>query len=197
MWITPTSLTLPRFRVRLEPIGVQHAESLFTALDYEAVWRWRPDRRPTDAADVWGRIEAMLKEQAAGVRQSYVIVIAESSEIAGTTGYLNVSAPNRQLEIGATAIGVPWQRSFVNTECKLILLGHAFEALNCVRVEFRVDTRNERSMRAVERLGAVREGTLRKSRICWDGFIRDTACFSVIAEEWAAVKEGLVKKLMA
>lgn len=181
----------PDGRVRLEPLRSDHAAGLFAALDHDDVWRLRPDPRVPSAEAMIPWVEKRIALAATGTWRIYVIVLAATGEIAGTTSYLEVQPENRSLEIGATIVTPRWQRTFVNTECKLVLLEHAFEVLNCVRVQFRVDLRNERSQRAVERLGAVREGVLRKSKICHDGFIRDTVCYSVIAEEWPSVKQRL------
>lgn len=175
----------------------RHAMGLFRALDHDDVWRLRPDPRVKAAEEMPEWIRVRMKEGENGARVTFVIVIAATGEIAGTTSYLEISTANRSLEIGATIVSPPWQRTFVNTECKLLLLAHAFEKMNCVRVQFKVDTRNERSMRAVERLGAVREGTLRQSKICHDGYIRDTAVYSIVESEWPRVRERLTGRLAA
>ena len=194
----PSSLARHNGRVRLEPLTLDHAAPLFAAIDDPEVWRLRPDRRPANVDEMKSFLTKRLAElppngiaTTAGSRWPMIIRITETDEVAGTTGYLELDPANRSLEIGATVVAPKWQRTFVNTECKLLLLTHAFEVFHAVRVYFKVDTRNERSQRAVQRLGATREGTLRKSRICWDGYIRDTAVFSIIAEEWGAVKTRL------
>ena len=114
-----------------------------------------------------------------------------AAHVAGSTSFLDLQPANRSLEIGWTIIGPKWRRTFVNSECKLMLLTHCFETLGCGRVGFRIDARNERSQRAVERLGAVREGVLRKNKVCHDGFIRDTVVYSIIADEWPGIKPRL------
>lgn len=199
MWITPIVIERPGGRVRLEPMAERHAPGLFAAIDHDDVWRLRPDPRVRRVEEMPVWIATRVANAADGKWIPFVIVIAASGEIAGTTSYLEVQEENRALEIGATIVSPKWQRTFVNTECKLTLMEHAFEKLpggGAVRVQFKVDTRNERSLLAVERLGAVREGTLRKNRICHDGYIRDTAVFSIVAAEWAGVKGRLEGEAM-
>lgn len=191
MWIDPIVLERDDLGVRLEPLRIDHAPGLFAALDHDEVWRLRPDRRARTALDMVPWIEERLPGVTSGIVSIYATVIAASGEVAGTTCYLQLQPENRAVEIGATIIGPKWQRTFVNTHAKLLMLTRAFEQLGCVRVQFKVDTRNERSLRAVERLGAVREGVLRKSRICHDGYIRDTAVYSFVEAEWPAVKARL------
>lgn len=181
--------------VRLEPMAIDHAAELFAALDDAELWRLRPDRRPTHTGETRDYIAKRLADVAAGHRRPLVLRLVQSGEIVGTTGFLEIDEAAKSLEIGATQISPRWQRTFVNTECKLVLMTFAFEQWRANRVQFKVDTRNERSMRAVERLGAVREGTLRKNRVCWDGYIRDTAVYSVVAAEWPGVKSRLVSFL--
>jgi RimJ/RimL family protein N-acetyltransferase len=115
--------------------------------------------------------------------------------IVGCTRYLNIDAASRRLEIGGTWYAQQMQRTAINTECKLLLLRHAFEALDCIAVEFRTDWFNKRSQEAIERLGAKRDGVLRNHMIMSDGRIRDTVVYSVIGAEWSGVKMNLQHKL--
>jgi RimJ/RimL family protein N-acetyltransferase len=108
---------------------------------------------------------------------------------------MTIEPANRSLEIGGTWYGVDYQRTVVNTEAKYLLLRHAFETLGCIRVQFKADLRNERSQRAIERIGAVREGVLRAHVILPDGYIRDSVIFSIIKSEWPTVKQRLLGKL--
>jgi RimJ/RimL family protein N-acetyltransferase len=183
-------------RVELLPMGVEHAGALFAACNDDESWRLRPDARPRSAAEWVERIGSNLREAATGVRRPLVILAQRAGEegpgeVAGTTGYLDIQPENRAVEIGATMLSPKWQRTFVNTACKRMLLGYAFEVAGAVRVQFKVDTRNERSQRAVLRLGAQHEGVLRRNRVCHDGYIRDTAVFSVLDGEWPGVKARL------
>ena len=141
-------------------------------------------------------IEQALEVAAGGTQLPFAIVHRGSGKGVGSTRYLDIRRSDRGLEIGWTWIGTDYQRTVINTECKYLLLRHAFEDLGAVRVQMKTDLRNVRSQRAIERLGAVREGVLRKHIVLWDGFIRDTVYYSVIHEEWPEVKrrlEGLLK----
>lgn len=117
--------------------------------------------------------------------------------MAGWTSYLDIVPAHERIEIGGTAYGLAWQRTAVNTECKLLLLGHAFDDLGYGRVALKTDGSNERSLRAIERLGAVREGVLRRHRRRPDGTWRDTVYYSIRREEWPAVRDRLVARLRA
>jgi RimJ/RimL family protein N-acetyltransferase len=113
----------------------------------------------------------------------------------GSTSYMDIDPPNRCVEIGATWYAPSHRGTRINPECKLLLLGHAFETLSCVRVTLKCDSRNLHSQAAIAKLGATREGVLRKHRIQPDGYVRDTVYFSVIAEEWPQVRQSLLDRL--
>ncbi|MBI4841836.1 MAG: GNAT family N-acetyltransferase, partial [candidate division NC10 bacterium] len=130
-----------------------------------------------------------------GTQIPFAIVERASGKAIGSTRYLDIRRGDRGLEIGWTWIGLPFQRTAVNTECKYLLLVHAFEDQRAVRVQLKTDLRNEASQRAIERLGAVREGVLRKHMVLWDGFIRDTVYYSIIDSEWPEVKRRLQRRL--
>src|SRR5262249_14527049 len=115
--------------------------------------------------------------------------------VAGSTRYMNIDKPNRRVEIGATWIGRPWQRTAVNTEAKYLMLRHAFETLGCIRVELKTDALNQRSRNAILRIGATQEGIFRQHVICADGRLRDSVYFSIINSEWPRVKAALEAKL--
>ena len=121
----------------------------------------------------------------------FAIVETAKDKVIGSTRYLNIRPEHRSLEIGWTWLGQNWQRTAINTETKLLLLSHAFEKLGCIRVEFKTDTRNERSQRALQRIGATKEGVLRNHMIVQDEFVRDSVYFSVISSEWLEIKERL------
>jgi RimJ/RimL family protein N-acetyltransferase len=110
---------------------------------------------------------------------------------------MNMDLPNRKVEIGSTWIGVPWQRTIINTEAKYLMLRHAFETWNCLRVELKTDALNQRSRTAILRLGAKEEGKLRKHMLTWNGRQRDSVYFSILDTEWPVVKSGLEAKLGA
>jgi RimJ/RimL family protein N-acetyltransferase len=121
----------------------------------------------------------------------FAIVLRASGRAVGSTRYIDIRRAHRGLEIGWTWIGREWQRTAVNSECKRLLLEHAFEVLGALRVQLKTDARNTRSQRAIERLGAKREGVLRAHMVLADGFVRDSVMYSVIAAEWPSVKQGL------
>jgi RimJ/RimL family protein N-acetyltransferase len=126
----------------------------------------------------------------------YTMRIRETDEVVGCSSFMDIRPAHRALEIGATWIAQPWQGTFVNPEAKLLMMRHAFETLGCVRVQLKCDARNERSARAIAKLGAVFEGRLRNYGILSDGYIRDTLMFSVTDEEWPQVRAGLESRLV-
>jgi RimJ/RimL family protein N-acetyltransferase len=142
-------------------------------------------------------IRQALVETEAGREVAFAIVATPSGQAVGSTRFLDIQRPHRALEIGWTWIGVSWQRTAINTECKLLLLGHAFDTLGAHRVTLKTDARNERSQRAIERIGGIREGVLRKHRVCWDGFVRDTVYYGILDHEWPQVRTRLEKMLAA
>lgn len=142
-----------------------------------------------DAMRVW--IETALARQAVGEALPFAIVHRTTNQVAGSTRYMEISAPNRRLEIGWTWLGRAWQRTAVNTEAKYLLLKHAFEVLGFQRVEFKTDALNTASRKALARIGAKEEGTLRSHIITASGRVRDSVYFSVIASEWPAVRDRL------
>jgi N-acetyltransferase len=184
--------TLPGDRVRLEPLGPEHAEGLFEAGSDPEIWTWLAVRRPTDVEGMHGIIDKSLSDES---RLAWAQVDATTGEVAGTTSFYQIDSTHRILSIGHTWIGKRWQRTPLNSEAKLLMLRHAFEELGAHRVSLETDIRNEASQRANERLGAQREGVLRAHRVRPDGTLRDTVVYSVIAQEWPAVEEKLVERL--
>ncbi len=124
-------------------------------------------------------------------RVQFAVVHQADGRAIGSTGYLDIDRPNRALEIGMTWYGTDYQRTAVNTECKFLLLRHAFEQLEALRVCLKADHRNTRSRRAIERIGAVREGVLRNHRIARDGVNRHSVYYGIINSEWPAVRDRL------
>ena len=133
----------------------------------------------------------LLKYQALGSDLPFCVIHRPSGRIAGATRYLNISQANQSVEIGGTWYGLEYQRTIVNTEAKFLLLQYAFEELGCVRVQFKTDLRNERSQRAIERLGCVREGVLRNHMILPDGSLRSSVIYSILFEEWPGIRNRL------
>lgn len=193
--MNPTPVVLYGEHVRLEPLDSRHAEQLLEEAQNDDIWRFMPVPRPQGVADVQDMIDRAWKAAAEGDEVPFAIVADQSDRAVGSTRFLEIRRPDRALEIGWTWLGSASQRTLVNTETKFLLLRHAFDELGALRVQFRIDGRNEPSQRAIERIGAVREGTLRHHRITWDGVYRDTVYYSILAAEWPEVKtrlEGLL-----
>ena len=146
-------------------------------------------------ADMHTYIEAALTAQAAGSALPFTTVEKTSGKIVGSSRYGNIDPANRRLEIGWTWVAPRWQRTAVNTEAKYLMLEHAFEALGCIRVEFKTDSLNDRSRKALLRIGAKEEGIFRNHMITYSGRIRHSVYFSIIASEWPEVKVRLEEKL--
>ena len=194
LYLTPT--TLCGRTVTLVPLAPEHAEGLFHAVGGdEEIWRYMPAPQPRGVEEMRAWIGRSLEEQANGRRIPFAVIGNEEGEVIGATGYVNPVAANRHLDIGWTMYGRAYWRSGVNTECKYLLLRRAFEEMRCIRVQFRVDARNERSRRAVERIGGVMEGVLRKAQLLHNGHERDVAIFSILDDEWPARKAWFEERL--
>ena len=189
-------ITLSGQHVRLEPLRTAHAESLVAAASDGELWNSLVTVVP-DRSTVSGYIEAALRGQAQGHELPFVIVRTRSGEVVGTTRFYEIVAADRRVAIGYTWLSQSAQRTAINTEAKLLMLTHAFEHWECLRVELLTDVLNEQSRTAILRLGAKQEGTLRRHMIMPNGRIRDSVCFSIITEEWPEVKARLVTKLGA
>lgn len=187
----PRPVTLRGNRVLLEPLDERHAADLFAAARDEATWLYMPLPEPESVDDVRAMIRDAVDGTAAGGEVAFAVVLRPEDRAVGSTRFIDLQRPHRGLEIGWTWIGPAWRRTSVNTECKLLLLTHAFEDLGAHRVTFKTDARNETSQRALARLGAVREGTLRRHRVCWDGHVRDSVYFGVTDADWPEVKRRL------
>ncbi|MEV7037498.1 GNAT family protein [Amycolatopsis sp. NPDC051061] len=183
-----TRPTLSGEHVRLEPLTREHAKGLFEAGADPGIWAWLSIRQPGDVPAAERMVEQALADPA---RQPFAQIDVTSGRVAGTTSYYQVVEAHRILSIGHTWIGADWQRTGLNTESKLLLLTHAFETLGAQRVAWETDIRNLRSQRAIERLGALREGVLRAHRIRPDGSSRDTVLYSMLQPEWPAAKARL------
>ncbi len=193
--LTPTTLT--GRHVRLEPLTLSHLEALAEVGLDETIWRWSP-QRITTLDELRDYVESALEDQRAGRALPFATRSLEADRIVGSTRFGNVDLANRRVEIGWTWIAPPWQRTAVNTEAKQLMLTHAFETLGCRRVELETDSLNERSRRAILRLGAKEEGILRRHvSTDDDGRVRDSAMYSIIDDEWPAVRAGLESKLAA
>ncbi len=189
--MNPQPITLHGHHVRLEPIGPQHAEDLFQVGTDEAIWQYLSRPAFTTLADAEEWIQSCMSRNDREARVQFAVVHQADGRAIGSTGYLDIDRPNRALEIGMTWYGTDYQRTAVNTECKFLLLRHAFEQLEALRVCLKADHRNTRSRRAIERIGAVREGVLRNHRIARDGVNRHSVYYGIINSEWPAVRDRL------
>jgi RimJ/RimL family protein N-acetyltransferase/nitroimidazol reductase NimA-like FMN-containing flavoprotein (pyridoxamine 5'-phosphate oxidase superfamily) len=192
-WLTPA--TMRGKHVILEPLDLSHVDGLFAASGDDDVWRWLTHRRPADRDDMVTVVATALEAARVGNRVPWVQRDAATGAIVGTTSFYAIDPVNRAVAIGHTFIGRPWWRTGVNTESKLLLLSRAFDDLGAVRVEWHTDGRNERSQRAIERLGATREGVLRRHRLRPDGSWRDTVQYSMTVDEWPAARDRLATRL--
>ena len=188
-WVEP--VTLEGTAARLEPLAPAHAEDLYAAAQGADTWAYMPTDPSTSVAAITAWITDAQSQREAGGQMPFAIIERVSVRAVGSTRYLNITPHDRGLEIGWTWLAPAVRRSAVNTECKYLLLRHAFETLGAIRVQLKTDRRNEVSQRAIERLGAVREGILRQHMVVQDGFHRDTVMYSIIASEWAAVRARL------
>lgn len=187
----PKPIVLEGDHVRLEPLAREHAAELYEAGSDESIWRYKLVPMYESVGDVRNWIERIQPAVVAGREIAFAIVHKADQRAIGSTRYLDILRAHRTLEIGWTWIGTKYQRTVVNSECKYLLLTHAFEQLGAVRVQFKTDARNQRSQRAIERIGAVKEGVLRKSNTSHTGYIRDSVYYSIIDDEWPAVKQRL------
>jgi RimJ/RimL family protein N-acetyltransferase len=180
--------------VRLEPLAMHHCARLAEIGCNEEVCRYLSDRLETEA-DMRAFIETGLKWQSEGTAVPFATIDRASGLAVGSTRFANIVREHRRVEIGWTWIAPAWQRSAVNTEAKYLMLRHAFENWGCGRVELKTNARNEKSRRAIARIGAKEEGTLRNHMVNPDGSFRDSVYFSIIESEWPEVKRSLEEKL--
>ncbi|EYS93831.1 GCN5 family acetyltransferase [Cupriavidus sp. SK-4] len=182
-------VTLVGRHVTLEPLRTEHAEGLRAACADGELWKLWYTSVPAPE-----RMEAEIARRLALQEQGSMLPFAvrdAAGELAGMTTYMNIDATNRRVEIGSTWYARRVQRTPLNTECKLMLLGHAFEHLDCIAVEFRTHWMNQQSRAAIARLGARQDGVLRNHQRMPDGSLRDTVVFSIIASEWPTVRQHL------
>jgi N-acetyltransferase len=177
-------------KLRMEPLELRHVPDLARNLLKPGAWHSEHWGTRTES-DIMRNTERTLLAQASQLGIGFAMVLQKSGEAVGISHYMNLNRKNSYLEIGGTWVGQGWQKSFVNTEAKLLMLGHAFEKIGCQRVEFRIDSLNFNSQRAVLRLGAKYEGELRQSMTLPDGRKRDYKVYSVLDNEWTSVKRTL------
>ena len=191
---SPVPVTLEGAYVRLEPLGTQHLDGIMRAGEDDAVWTWLPFRpRTRDEYQAW--VDAALASQANGEQLPFATVARASGAVVGSTRLYFVSPRDRRVEIGGTWLAPTAQRTPINTESKLLLLAHCFDALGCVRVELKTDARNEKSRRAILRIGASYEGVMRKHMLTRGGFHCDSVYYAILDDEWPDVRRRLEQML--
>jgi RimJ/RimL family protein N-acetyltransferase len=173
---------------------MEFLQALCEAVKDGELWKlWYTFIPTPETMEAW--IQKAMKEKEEGVSLPFAVRRKVDNKIVGSTRYMNIEKDIRRLEIGTTWYSKSAQRSFVNTECKYLLLTHAFENLSCRAVEFRTHRLNEQSRRAIERLGAQQDGILRNHRMMANGTIRDTAVYSILDTEWDGIKSNLLFRL--
>jgi RimJ/RimL family protein N-acetyltransferase len=188
--------TLIGDRVTLEPLGHEHAADLRAAVADGDLWRTWTTSVPRPA-EVDGEIDRRLAEHAAGTMVPFAVRDRPTGRVVGSTTFMAVDVLNRRVEIGSTFLARSAQRTGINAEAKLLLLSHAFEAWDCIAVEFRTHWHNRQSRTAIEALGAKLDGVLRNHRVGPDGTLRDTVVYSITDAEWPTVRLGLRERLAA
>jgi RimJ/RimL family protein N-acetyltransferase len=187
-------VTLSSERLTLRPLRLDDAPALTRAASDGELWQKKTTTVPTPEG-FEAYVQKALEIQASGLALPFATVVNDGSIVVGSTRYMNIDAANHRVEIGTTWIARSWQRTFVNTHAKFLMLQHAFETLGCNAVELRTHRLNDQSRAAIERLGAKLDGILRQHMIMPDGHVRDTVVYSIIRDEWPGVKEGLQRRM--
>ena len=188
--MNPQPLVLQGQHARLEPLRTDHASALSQAVQDGQLWKLWFTTIPTPAG-MADEVQRRLDLQTSGSMLPFVVFSVTDGRLAGMTNYMNIDRKNRRLEIGSTWYRQSLQRTGLNTECKRMLLGHAFEQLHCIAVEFRTHWHNTASRRGIERLGAKLDGVLRNHQVLPNGSLRDTCVYSITDSEWPAVRAHL------
>lgn len=186
-------VTLEGEYIRLEPLSLAHLDELQEAGGNSAIFRWFSSDH-SSPAEMRDFVEQALEAQENGTALPFATILQDTGEAVGSTRFGNIAAEHRRVEIGWTWLTPAQQRTAANTEAKYLMLSHAFETWDCVRVELKTDSRNKRSREAIERLGATEEGTLRQHMQTHQG-PRDTVYFSILDTEWPAIERDLEQKL--
>ncbi len=181
--------------MRLEPLSESHVPGLATIGLDDDIWELMPYGPMRTEDDIRRWVRGVLAHAAEGTDLPFAVIHLGSGRVAGATRYMEIRPQHRGLEIGGTWYGAEFRRTAVNTECKYLLLRHAFEVFHCIRVQLKTDSRNVRSQRAIERIGGRLEGTLRNHMLLPDGTVRHSVYFSILDSEWPAVKLKLERML--
>ncbi|MEE1658074.1 GNAT family protein [Microvirga sp. CF3062] len=187
-------VTLSTDRLTLRPLSLADVPALGEAAGDGELWAKKTTTVPRPEG-FEAYVQKALELQEADLALPFTTVVNEGNRVIGSTRYMNIDAANHRVEIGTTWIAKSWQRTFVNTHAKFLMLRHAFEVLGCNAVELRTHRLNDQSRAAIERLGAKLDGILRQHMIMPDGHIRDTAVYSIVRDEWPAVQAGLERKM--
>jgi RimJ/RimL family protein N-acetyltransferase len=185
-----TPVTLDGKRVKLEPMRAEHLDAITKAGAFEELWKWTRTYAHTPES-MKEYVDEALSEAARGAALPFVTIDKEAGEVIGSTRFANFDAANRHVEIGWTWVTPLYQRTYVNSEAKLLMLTHAFEVWECARVELKTDVLNMKSRNAMLRMGATEEGALRKHVLAYNGRWRDSIYYSVLDTEWPEVKTRL------
>jgi N-acetyltransferase len=175
-------------KIKLIPLEVTHSAALLEA-NHPEIWRFMLTEITTlDEMEQWVTAAIRLREQETAL--PFAVVLKEQNKIIGSTRLFEINRSQKSCELGSTWYSKDYQRSFVNSNCKFLILRYCFETLGMMRVQLKTDERNLRSQKAIERIGAVKEGVLRKERILSGGYVRNAVVYSIIDEEWPSIKEG-------
>lgn len=188
------NISLEGESVRLVPLDHSYEKDLAEAVNDGKLWELYFTSAP-HPSEVGNYIQKTIDEYHSGASYPFVIIRKSDNSVVGTTRYMNIDSSSKRLEIGTTWYAKSVQRTRINTECKFLLLQYAFETLNCIAVEFRTHHENFRSQKAIERLGAKKDGILRHHKYDKNGNLRDTYVYSIIQSEWSVVKTSLLEKL--
>lgn len=181
--------------VRLAQMETSHLDDLWEAGKDQSIWEFTSSK-VRNKAELKRIIESAIAEREKGTQIPFIVLLKKTDKIVGSTRFLDISEAHKSLEIGWTWYSPDYWRTSVNTESKFLMLQYAFEKMGVNRVQFCTDLRNIRSQTAIARIGAQKEGVLRKHRIIADGYVRDTVIFSILKEEWPQIKTGLQEKLL-
>jgi RimJ/RimL family protein N-acetyltransferase len=193
LWRKPVILT--GNDVSLEPMAESHVGELLIAGKEKSIWKYMLYGYPSTEKRMLAWVRDILKRRDIGSDLPFVVIHLETGKIVGATRYLEMQPEHKGLEIGGTWYSVEYQRTVVNTESKYLLLKYAFEVLDCIRVQLKTDLRNIQSQKAIEKLGAIKEGILRNHMITPEGIIRDSIYYSILDREWKNIKSNLEEKI--
>ncbi|GAB2993555.1 GNAT family protein [Streptomyces pseudoechinosporeus] len=193
MVVQPVTLSGPR--IDLVPLTLTHTEDLLAAASHDQVWTYLDEPTPATREGIRALILEALDEQAAGQRLPFAIVLREIGRAIGSMSYIDIQPRHRALELGWAWLAPEYWQTGIGREASYLLIRHAFERLDAVRVALKTDARNARSQKAIAGLGAVREGVFRRHRILRDGHQRDSVFYSLIREDWNAVRDGLAAQV--